>query len=159
MRPRRAFWPLAWKHPILSYSLAAALLVLAVAALLVVRNLNAPPPGAGKVLAVELVPGLSRGDGGIKQIIVPSDTTTVKLELRIPTDLAYKAYRAILQTTDGREISRQDALRPGPASNDRVVCPIPANLLKPSDYSLKLSGSNQQGEYEDIARYSFRVTK
>jgi hypothetical protein len=158
--PKKTFWPLTWKRPILSYSLAAAaVLVLAFAALLIIKNPNTPQSGTGKVLAVELVPGLGRGDGETKQITVTSDTTTVQLQLRIPNDVAYQTYRAILQTSDGREISRQDRLRLDPTSNGRVICPIPANLLKPSQYDLKLSGINQQGVYEDIARYYFRVTR
>ena len=154
---RRRFW--SWSNPVFSYSFAGAAIVLVVAAVLIVRSLNAPPKGPGQVLVVELVPGLSRGDQGLKQIIVPANIATVQLQLRVSNIPAYQTYRAILQTTDGREISRQDDLRRDPASNDRIVCPIPANLLKPSDYNLKLSGLNQQGEYEDIARYSFRVTK
>lgn len=158
-RPRKSFWPLSWKPPILLYSLAASLLVLVSAAILIVRNPNVPQPGTGKVLAVELVPGLSRSDGEMKQVTVPADTGTVQLQLRIPNGLAKQVYRAILQTSDGRELFRQDDIRRDPASNDRVICPIPANLLKPSDYNLKLSGINQQREYEDIAHYYFRVTK
>ena len=158
--PKKTFWPPTWKSPILSYSLAAAaVLVVAFAALVIVKESNTPPSGAANVLAVELVPGQSRGEGEIKQFTVTADTNTVQLQLRIPKDVAYQTYRAVLQTTDGREISRQDRLRLDPTSSGRVNCPIPANLLKPSEYDLKLSGINQQGEYEDIARYYFRVTR
>jgi hypothetical protein len=160
---KKTFWPRTWKRPILSYSLAAAataaVLVLAFAAPLIVKNLIPPQQGTGTVLAVELVPGRTRGDEETKQITVTAGTNTVQLQLRIPNDVAHQAYRAILQTTDGREILRQENIRPDPASNDRVICPIPANLLKPSDYDLKLSGRNQQGEYEDVSRYYFRVTR
>ena len=158
--PKKTFWPPTWKRPILSYSLAAAaVLVVAFAALVIVKELNTPPSGAANVLAVELVPGQSRGEGEIKQFTVTADTNTVQLQLRIPKDVDYQTYRAILQTTDGREISRQDRLQLDPTSSGRVNCPIPANLLKPSEYDLKLSGINQQGDYEDIARYYFRVTR
>lgn len=109
-------------------------------------------------MLVELAPGLSRGDQGTKQITVPADTANVQLQLRVSNIAAYQTYRAILQTADGREISSQDGLRADPASNDRMICSVPANLLTPSDYSLKLSGINQHGEYEDVARYYFRVT-
>ena len=158
--PKKTFWPLTWKRPILSYSLAAAaMLVVACATLLIVKNQNTPLSGTGKVLAVELVPGRSRGESETKQITVTADTNTLQLQLRIPNDVAYQAYRAILQTTEGREISRQDRLPRDPTARDRVTCPIPANLLKSSDYNLKLSGINQQGDYEDIARYYFRITR
>ena len=155
--PQKRFWP--WSNPVVSYSLTAAVvLVVTLTTVLIVRNLNSPPAGIGKVLVVELAPGLSRGDQGTKQIIVPADTANVQLQLRVSNVAAYQTYRAILQTPDGRQISSQDGLRPDPAWNDRIFCLVPANLLTPSDYSLKLSGINQQGEYEDVARYYFRVS-
>jgi hypothetical protein len=151
--PKRfSFWP----NPIVAYSLAAAaVVVVALVGLTTFRSWNAPPH-TSKTLAVELMPGLTRGDEGIKQINVTTDTATVELQLRAPNISTYQTYRAILQTIAGNEISRQDNLS---ASNDRVICPIPATLLKPGDYSLKLSGLNEQKEYEDIARYNFRVTQ
>ena len=147
-----------WSNPILSYSLAAAAVVaVALAGVMSYRVWNAPPH-TGKALAVELVPGLSRGDERTKQITIPADTATVQLQLRGSNISDYQIYRAILQTADGSEISRQDDLRRDPASSDRVIYPIPAALLKPGNYSLKLSGLNQQGQYDDIARYYLRVT-
>lgn len=146
-----------WSNPILSYSLAAAALVLvALAGIMIFRNQNTPQ--TGKALAVELVPGLSRGDKEVKQITVHADTATVQLQLRGSNFSDYQTYRAILQTADGSEISRQD-LRPDAGSHDRIICPVSATLLKPGDYSLKLGGLNQQSDYDDVARYYFRVTK
>lgn len=148
--------PSFWSRPVVTYSLAAAVvLVVALVGLTTIQIMNAPPH-AGKTLAVELVPGLSRGDEGVKQISVSTDTATVELQLRAPNISGYQTYRAILQTAGGNEISRQDNLS---ASTDRVIYPVSATLLKPGDYSLKLSGLNQQKEYEDIARYNFRVTQ
>ena len=133
--------------------------MLAFVAVVIIRNLNAPPQAPGKVLAVELIPGLSRDAGGLKQISVTPDTTTVELQLRIPKDPSYQMYRAILQTNAGREISTYNDLRSEPVSGDRVVCPVSAQLLTPNDYTLKLSGRNQQGEFVGVASYSFRVPR
>lgn len=154
--PRKRFWP--WSNPMVSYSLAAAVvLVVSLTAVVIVRNLNSPK-GSGKVLAVELAPGLTRGEEQTNQITVPADTSTVQLQLRVSNGDAYRTYRAILQTTGGREISSQAGLTRDAASNDRIIYSVPANLLTPTDYSLKLSGINPQGEYEDVGRYYFRVT-
>ena len=148
-RKKSTFWPIP------SYALAAAAVIVAS---LVGLNIywNGSQQG-GKVLAVELLPGVTRGEETIKQIKVPADTATVQLKLRSSNASAYKTYRAILQAADGSEISRQDNLRPDPASTDRIICPVSAALLKPGNYSLKLSGLNQQNEYEDIDRYYFRI--
>jgi hypothetical protein len=148
-----------WSNPILAYSLAAAAVVLvALAGITIFRMQNAPPQ-TGKALAVELVPGLSRGDKEVKQIAVPADTATVQLQLRGSNFSDYQTYRAILETADGSEVSRQENLRLDPGSRDRIICPVSATLLKPGDYSLKLGGLNPQNDYDDVARYYFRVTK
>lgn len=157
VRPPKRFWP--WANPILSYSLAAAVVVaVALVGIMIFRPLNAPPH-TGKALAVELVPGLTRGEGEIAQITVPADTETVQLQLRGSNISGFQTFRAMLQTADGREISRYDNLKSDPASSDRIVCPVPAALLKPGNYSLKLSGLTPQSEYEDIARYYLRVNR
>jgi hypothetical protein len=154
--PKRfSFWP----NPILSYSLAAAAVVIVALAGIMIFKLQNAPPHTGKALAVELVPGLSRGDTEIKQIAVPADTATLQLQLRGSNFSDYQTYHAILQTADGSEVSRQENLRPDPGSRDRIICPISATLLKPGDYSLKLRGLNQQNDYDDVARYYFRITK
>lgn len=150
---------LSWSNPLLATSLATAtVFAFAFTIVLIVRNLNAGPNSPGGVLAVELAPGLTRGDEGIKKIPLTPVTTTLVLQLRIPNKLPYQTYRAILQNSGGREISHQDNLRRDPTANDRITCPVPANLLTPGDYNLKLSGLNMQSEYEDVARYSFGVS-
>jgi len=155
--PPKRIWP--WSNPILSYSLAAAAVVaMTVAGLTIFRAWNASRHPV-KALSVELVPGLSRDGEGIQQVTLPTDTTTLQLQLRVPNLPAYQTYRAILQAADGRDISRQDDLRLDHGSGDRIICPISAALLEPGNYSLKLSGLAQRSEYEDIARYYFRVTK
>lgn len=148
-----------WSNPILSYSFAAAMVVVVVLAGVMIFRVWNEPPVTDNALVVELVPGQNRSDESIKQFTVPAGTATVQLQLRGSNISAYQTHRAILQTADGSEISRQDDLRADPASNERVISVIPAALLKPGNYSLKLSGLNRQGEYEDVARYSFRVTK
>jgi hypothetical protein len=153
-RPQKKFS--FWSHPIPSYSLAAAAVI--VMALVGVNVYWNTLPQSGKVLAVELLPGVTRGDATIKQIKVPADTGTVQLKLRGSNFSSYQTFRAIIQTPDGSEISRQDNLRPDPASSDRIICPVSATLLKPGDYNLKLSGLNQ-GEYQDIARYYFHISQ
>lgn len=152
-----SWWP---PRPILSYSLAAAaVLVLLFVGVSVIRNLNRPAQGPGKVLAVELVPGVTRSDGGIRQITITPDTATVQLQLRIPNDLSYETYRGVLQTIGGDEITRLNDLHRDPSANGGVIYPVPASLLIPADYQLKLSGLNQQREFEDMARYTFRVRR
>jgi len=160
-RKRSFFWFLPWGSPILSYSLATAVvLLLTLSSVFIVRNLiNPGPSGTGKIWAVELTPGLSRGDGEIKQISVPSGTDTVQLDLKVASTERYQRYRAILQTPEGREILRRDSLTAVfTAGSGTLSFQVPVNLITSGDYSIKLSGLNQSGEYDDLGRYSFRVT-
>jgi hypothetical protein len=154
---RKRFW--VWSNPVIAYSLAVAALLAIIATVLVVRDLNSPVKPTGRVLAMELTPGMTRGEEGIQRIALTADITTVQLQLRIPNTPDYQIFKAILIDREGRETFNQDKLRRDAAANDRVVCPIPASLLLPGDYSLKLSGLNLRGEREDFTRYAFRVSK
>jgi anti-sigma factor RsiW len=153
---------LPWGNPIVSYSFAAAVvLIVAVASILLVRNLTQTPrSGAGNILAVELVSGLTRGDDEIKSISIPRDTDTVRLELRIASATQYASYRAVLHTRQGLERFAAGDLK-ATIDGQREVVPfqLAATLLSPGDYSVKLSGLNQTGKYDDLGRYSFRVAQ
>lgn len=147
-------------NPIVSYSFAAAvLLIVAGVALIVVKNWTSPTPH--EPLVVALSPGLSRDDSGtIKEFAIPSGTDSVQLELRIGRDLQYQSYRASLQTSAGVEKLRVNDLKTT-ATGNSVMVPLQAaaGLLTRGDYYVKLSGLNPRGEYDDVGRYSFRVTR
>ena len=151
------FWFLPWQNPVLSYSLAAAcVLILAVVTIAVIRNLAFRQP-TGTVLAVELTSGLSRGDEQIKAFSV-SNAETVELNLRIDPSDDYPSYRAVLQTIDGTEKLRDDGSQINSSGGAMVALRVPTRLLVPGTYYVKLSGRNKQGQYEDLGRYSFRIT-
>ncbi|HJZ80575.1 MAG TPA: hypothetical protein VKD91_09520, partial [Pyrinomonadaceae bacterium] len=86
-------------------------------------------------------------------------TDTVQLDLKVASTERYQRYRAILQTPEGREILRRDSLTAVfTAGSGTLSFQVPVNLITSGDYSIKLSGLNQSGEYDDLGRYSFRVT-
>jgi len=120
---------------------------------------NSTPREPGKILAIELTPGLTRDEGEIKKFAISPGTDSVELELRIVSVDQYQSYRAVLQTTEGSEKFRVDGLR-ATTKDSRIVVPLKfaAGLLTRGDYYVKLSGVNPHGEYEDLPRYSFRIT-
>ncbi len=72
----------------------------------------------------------------------------------------YSNYRAALQGASGEEVlslnrlnlTRKDGI-------GVVVMPVPAGLLGPGDYIVKLSGLKTGGSPEDIGKYYFRVSR
>jgi hypothetical protein len=121
------------------------------------RNSTEREPG--KIFAMELTSGTNRGEGEIKRIALPPGTSLVKLELRIVSVNQFQSYRAVLLTTEGAEKFARDGL-PTTTTDTGVVVPfeVAAALLTRGDYYVKLSGLNPRGEYEDLGRYSFRIT-
>src|SRR5882757_7568590 len=99
-------------------------------------------------------------NGTIKEITIPPGTDAVRLDLRIGRDLQYQSYRASLQTAEGVEKLRVSDLKTT-ATGNSVIVPLKAaaGLLTRGDYYVKLSGLNPRGEYDDVGRYSFRVTR
>jgi hypothetical protein len=149
------------QNPILSYSLAAALvLIVGTVSWLAWKNWReAAPRDPGKVYAVTLTPGLttrSEGDD-IKRISIPPDLGTLRLRLQLTGD-DYPSYRATLVRDGQSKVWTGDHL---PALNDAgtklISADIPARYLTPGDYQIKLAGQPATGSLEDVASYRFRV--
>ena len=159
---KRPFFPfLPFGSPIVSYALAAAVLLIVVgASWIVLKNWRTPAPRVpGKVITLVLTPGLTRDDeGGIKKIAIRPGTDTVQLQLQIASTDQYQSYRALLQTTEGLEKLRANDLT-ATTTGTSVVVPLQltAGLLTRGDYYVKLSGLTPSGEYRNLGRYSFRV--
>lgn len=157
-RPFFSFLPFG--NPIVSYSLAAAmLLIVGGVSWFILRSWAYPVPREpGKVFAAMLAPGLTRGDEEGTQISIPPGTDTLELQLQIASADQHQTYRALLQTTDGLEKFKANDLKPT-TTGARAVVPLrlAAGLLTRGDYYVKLSGLTPRGEYEDVGRYSFRV--
>jgi hypothetical protein len=146
------------RNPALAYSLMAALvLVVAGVSWLALKNLNGPTD-AGPVYAVTLNAGVTRGsDGSENRISIPPGTGTVELRPELRRD-DYATYRAVLLSDEGSEISRADNLKSRTESSSRFVnVNVPAHLLPPGYYSLKVTGINANGTPEDLSSYRFRV--
>jgi hypothetical protein len=96
-----------------------------------------------------LEPGLTRSQGGT-QISIPPGVTEVHLDLAVANPSAYKRYRAVLGTPE------RPAAWTGPVSlkDASLLAVVPAKALRPGDYTLELQAGG-----EDVAAYSFRVTK
>jgi hypothetical protein len=66
-----------------------------------------------------------------------------------------------VQTVEGREVltSRELKTETADTPENTLSLDVPAKLLSPGDYQLKLSGSRASGDSEELGRYNFRVVK
>lgn len=152
----RPFTFLPFQTPIVSYALAALLLLGVVGvSWLVWKSLRTREPG--NVLAVVLTPGLTRDEGGeTKRIVVPADTGTVRLQLLL-TNNQYQVYEATLLDSDGRTLTKKAGLKPQPVNPPALYFDVPAGLLPRGDYRVKLSEMSESGNTEGVGNYSLRV--
>jgi len=110
------------------------------------------------LIAVTLPPGQLRDFGGSQRISIPAGTDLAQFDLKMePED--YSQYRAILQNVDQDKIWTQiSPMTESGMQGQFLRLIVPAKLLKPGDYVLKLSGVTAAGDFEDIGNYYFRVT-
>jgi anti-sigma factor RsiW len=111
------------------------------------------------VLTIALASGLVRGGGEMKRVKVPPETTSVRLQLELPSDSTdYQSYRAVLQNGSGQEVSSKGGLRArATAQGKTIILDVPAKLIKRDDYYLRLSGQTSGGAFESAGSYTFRV--
>jgi hypothetical protein len=101
--------------------------------------------------------GLLRGEGSLTRIALPAGAEVVRLRLPVAA-IDYPLYRVALEDADGEEIWAHSRLTAGAGPGGAVIVALlPADLLKPGDYQLKLSGSDGSSAPESVGSYSFRV--
>ncbi len=146
------------QNPILSYSLAAAL-VLIVAGVFWLALRSSTPREPGKIFAVTLVPGLTRDGGDIKRISIPPDVGTVQLRLQLTRD-EYTSYRVVLLRDDRSKVWTGDNLQAKSyGGKSLIVTDVPAQFFTLGDYQIKVSGRLADGTFENVATYPLRVTR
>lgn len=146
------------RNPAFGYATAAALVLIVVGVSWVVWRRTSAPRDPGRVHSVVLASGLTRGDGEApKKVAVSADIDTLRLQLLLP-DNRYQSYEATLLDPEGRALTTPPNLTTETVNGQPAVTfDIPANLLPPGDYRVKLSGLNPDGSTVAAASYSFRV--
>jgi hypothetical protein len=117
------------------------------------------PVARSTVIALLLTPGLLRGGGETKRLVLPPDARQMRLQLEL-TGGAYSRYRAVLLNSDGNELWSRAGLQARLDGARRViVLNIPARLLAEDDYELKLTGVDEAGQPVRADSYYFTVLK
>lgn len=152
-----AFFP--FQNPVLAYAISVTILVsVAGISWIVFHHYRTPSREPGSVFLVTLTPRLTRGGGETTTIRLPLGAGTLQLRLELRSD-DYQSYRADV-TRDDENVLTTEGLKLESVDNRRVLhLPVPAGLLSPQDYRVKLSGRRFDGSHEDIDTYVFRVVK
>jgi hypothetical protein len=109
------------------------------------------------VISIALAPGLLRDMDGIHKIRIPEQTNLVQFDLKMESQNHHR-YQAILRRVGEDPLWTQISPRMQSGTEPQYFRFImPAHLLKPGDFVLKLSGIPHSGDFEDIGSYHFRI--
>lgn len=105
-----------------------------------------------------LKPGLSRDDEINKKFVIPATEEIVQLRLQIGSGGRFQAFQAELETDAGPETAPIRDLKAKRLNGESlIIIYLPARLLSPNDYQLRLSGVNSNNQLEYVGRYTFRI--
>lgn len=118
------------------------------------------PPFQPAVVAFVLGPDLRRASDPEKRFVIPSGVASVQLQLDLESRIDHKSYRVALETAAGSELWSQDVQRPRTtAAGKALVIILPAIILAPDDYIIKVKGITANGAFEEVNEYFFPVLK
>jgi len=125
-----------------------------------VAKLQSTGTDAAGVLALVLMPGLSRNADQAATVSLSTQTKKLMLALQFD-DGSYNAYRTELQTVEGTVVWSKDSLvaHEGRAMSSEVDLTLPAGLLVRSDYLILLNGANPSGIGNRVATYYLKVVR
>jgi anti-sigma-K factor RskA len=120
------------------------------------KNPAAPPV----IASLTLLPGLSRGGGEKPNLDLSNDARVVRLNIGIDPEEQYKTFAVELRTLAGRHVWNRENLAARTRRGTRAVgLTLPATVLKPGEYELRLRGLTEAGGAEDVGFYYFTARK
>jgi hypothetical protein len=97
--------------------------------------------------------------GGSEANTLPASDTVAYLWLVLVKD-EYQSYQVVFQKDDDTEQFPINNLRAETTQRGRAIpIRIPAGILKPGTYTLKLNGVNNGGRIEEVGEYNFSVMR
>ncbi len=158
-RPGVVLWP-----PKLSPVLAWSLIIIVCLGLIAVSwtvfrgpsfRAAVKKPGQ-KSTTIALVSGSTRSEGVTQRISIPAGVDWVQLQLELKRN-DYRTYKAEL-LDDTSVLAASGPMKPEVNGGRSVLnLGLPANVLKPGDYQVRISGISDNERIEVVDRYPFRV--
>ncbi len=151
------WWP---RNPLLSYSLAAAAVVLiAAVSWIAIRNWRSQQPQSQSVFTAVLTPGQVREAEPTNRISVPKGSDAIRLEL-VLLGQEYNTYDAVVLNDSGVEVWKEQSLRAVQKDGRRLIdVNVQERLLSSGDYQVRLTGRQSNGSSEPLPSYRFRVLR
>src|SRR5258705_783167 len=117
-------------------------------------------PTSPVVVALSLLPGISRGSNSVPQLAIAKDVSLVRLQIGIDPQENYRRYRVELRTERGQQVLAQGNLLARVGSHGgSIPLGVPASALRNGRYELALKGITESGTTEDVGFYYFNVVK
>ncbi len=95
-----------------------------------------------------------------KPLVIPSGVSSVPMQLVLDKD-NFPTYDAALETAEGNRLWEQKELKTQTTADGKhlIALDLPANLLPPATYILKLNGTSPNHRPREVAVYIFRAAK
>ncbi len=123
-------------------------------------QVSVAPTSPSTIVALTLLPGLSRGSSTLPRLTINPEVRTVRLQVGIDPQDDYQYFSAELRTQDGKRILSQANLSARTTRIGRMIgLNLPAKTLEAGRFELSLKGTNATGTSEDIGYYYFEVLK
>jgi hypothetical protein len=122
---------------------------------------QSPAGNSNRLVAINLKPSLGRSTAdAAASCIISAQTVSVHATLYLEYDRSI-SYVASLRTPENVQILQQPDLRSQPAPNggNTVAVEIPARLLTPGAYMIRLEGLDARKQREDVGDYYFQVAR
>jgi hypothetical protein len=159
-KERPWYWSfLPVQTPAVAYAvMLGVLLLVAGVSWWTLQNQSAEPPGP--IYAVTITAGTTRGmEASARKIEIPAGTGTLEIRAQLGRE-SYQGYQAACIDENGSTIIRFENLQPKiEAGTQYLTVGIPARLLIPRIYSLKVSGRQPDGNLEDLPTYRFQILR
>lgn len=111
------------------------------------------------LVPLALNPGVTRGIEQEARLQLPPQASLVYIVLRVAV-LPKGWLRQELMNSNGDKLLIQElASSKGVTDGSTIRLVLPARLLSPDDYQIRLSEKSASGTYEEVANYTFRVSR
>lgn len=116
-----------------------------------------PTVNASTPVVFALFPGVLRGESSVAEGKIKPNNKSVKLDLRLDLEKNYEDFLVVIEDSNGTEIAKHGNLKKV-KNKESLSVEFPSEKFKPDDYTVRLRGKTN-GEYVNVARYSFRILK
>jgi len=112
------------------------------------------------IASLTLLPGIGRGASTRPKLVLPAEATIAQLQIGIEAEETHKSFSVELRTVSGRPVWTRDNLSARSTQGGRSIrLPLPASVLIPGEYELRLKGKTATDVVEDVGFYYFVVMK